>query len=171
MLAKLTYSTCKEFWKLSNTIRKRGFIPDRDSSSFWILEWRKCRTQPQSTQNQTVTWIKNKASYYKSLKFRAEFVLWHKQIKPKYIPHSHDTVFLWDYSKIRKLGSLSFVSQSQSLLITSAFSHTLKIHSFLVMGDYVIRTNPPTDDNQKKWSENASLKQSDRKKEVKNYRT
>ena len=39
------------------------------------------------------------------------------------------------------------------------------------MGDYVIRTNPPTDDNQKRWSENASLKQSDRKKEVKNYRT
>ena len=39
------------------------------------------------------------------------------------------------------------------------------------MGDYVIRTNPPTDDNQKSWQENASLKESDRKKEVENYRT
>lgn len=40
------------------------------------------------------------------------------------------------------------------------------------MGDYVIRTNPPTiDDNQKSLSENASLKEPDRKKEVKNYRT
>ena len=38
------------------------------------------------------------------------------------------------------------------------------------MGDYVIRTNPPTDDNQKSVSENASLKEPDRKKEVKNYR-